>query len=29
MDVRFIFATNKVLQAGVEAGRFSDALYHR
>jgi two-component system, NtrC family, response regulator len=29
VDVRFIFATNKDLRAEVEAGRFSDALYHR
>ena len=29
VDVRFIFATNKDLKSEVEAGRFSDALYHR
>jgi two-component system NtrC family response regulator len=29
VDVRFIFATNKDLRAEVEAGHFSDALYHR
>jgi two-component system NtrC family response regulator len=29
VDIRFIFATNKDLRAEVEAGRFSDALYHR
>jgi two-component system NtrC family response regulator len=29
VDVRFIFATNKKLRAEVEAGRFSEALYHR
>ena len=29
VDVRFIFATNKNLKTEVEAGRFSDALYHR
>jgi two-component system NtrC family response regulator len=29
VDVRFIFATNKDLKAEVEAGHFSDALYHR
>ncbi len=29
VDVRFIFATNKNLRAEVEAGRFSDALFHR
>lgn len=29
VDVRFIFATNKDLQAEVNAGRFSEALFHR
>lgn len=29
VDVRFIFATNRDLQKEVEAGRFSQALYHR
>lgn len=29
VDVRFIFATNRNLQAETEAGRFSQALYHR
>ena len=29
LDVRFICATNRSLQAEVEAGRFSDALFHR
>jgi two-component system NtrC family response regulator len=29
VDVRFIFATNKDLREEVEAGRFSDALFHR
>lgn len=29
VDVRFIFATNRSLQQEVEAGRFSQALYHR
>jgi two-component system NtrC family response regulator len=29
VDVRFLFATNKDLAQEVEAGRFSDALYHR
>jgi two-component system NtrC family response regulator len=29
VDVRFIFATNRDLQTEVEAGRFSDALFHR
>ena len=29
VDVRFIFATNKNLKTEVEAGRFSQALYHR
>lgn len=29
LDVRFICATNRSLQEEVEAGRFSDALYHR
>jgi two-component system NtrC family response regulator len=29
VDVRFIFATNKKLKAEVEAGRFSEALFHR
>jgi len=28
-DIRFIFATNRVLQKEVEAGRFSQALFHR
>jgi two-component system, NtrC family, response regulator len=29
VDVRFIFATNRDLQTEVDAGRFSEALYHR
>ena len=29
VDIRFIFATNKDLRTEVEAGRFSEALYHR
>lgn len=29
VNVRFIFATNRDLQKEVEAGRFSEALYHR
>jgi two-component system, NtrC family, response regulator len=29
VDVRFIFATNKDLRIEVEAGRFSEALFHR
>jgi two-component system NtrC family response regulator len=29
VDVRFIFATNRDLQKEAEAGRFSQALYHR
>ena len=29
VDVRFIFATNRNLHAEVEAGRFSEAMYHR
>jgi two-component system NtrC family response regulator len=29
VDVRFIFATNRDLQAEMEAGRFSEAMYHR
>lgn len=29
VDVRFIFATNRDLRAEMEAGRFSDAMYHR
>jgi two-component system, NtrC family, response regulator len=28
-DIRFIFATNRILQKEVEAGRFSQALFHR
>ena len=28
-DIRFIFATNRVLQKEVETGRFSQALFHR
>jgi len=28
-DVRFLFATNRNLQAEVEAGRFHEALFHR
>ena len=29
VDVRFIFATNRDLHEEVEAGRFSEAMYHR
>lgn len=29
VDVRFVFATNRDLNAEVEAGRFSEAMYHR
>ncbi|PIE67928.1 MAG: sigma-54-dependent Fis family transcriptional regulator [Deltaproteobacteria bacterium] len=29
VDVRFLCATNRDLQAEVEAGRFSEAMYHR
>ena len=29
VDVRFVCATNRDLQAEVEAGRFSEAMYHR
>jgi len=29
VDVRFVFATNRDLRAEMEAGRFSDAMYHR
>lgn len=29
VDVRFIFATNRDLQTEVEAGRFSEAMFHR
>ncbi len=29
VDVRFIFATNRDMQAEMEAGRFSEAMYHR
>ncbi len=29
VDVRFVFATNRNLPAEVEAGRFSEAMYHR
>ena len=29
VDVRFIFATNRDLHQEVEAGRFSEAMYHR
>ena len=29
VDVRFIFATNRDLHAEMEAGRFSEAMYHR
>jgi two-component system NtrC family response regulator len=29
VDVRLVFATNRHLQEEVEAGRFSEALYHR
>ncbi len=29
VDVRFIFATNRDLQLEMEAGRFSEAMYHR
>jgi two-component system NtrC family response regulator len=29
VDLRFIFATNRDLQTEVDAGRFSEALYHR
>lgn len=29
VDVRFVFATNRDLHAEVQAGRFSEAMYHR
>jgi two-component system NtrC family response regulator len=29
VDVRFVFATNRDLHAEMEAGRFSEAMYHR
>jgi two-component system NtrC family response regulator len=29
VDIRFIFATNRLLKDEVKAGRFSEALYHR
>jgi two-component system NtrC family response regulator len=29
VDIRFVCATNRDLQAEVEAGRFSEAMYHR